>query len=153
MWQPALIRSPIQQHNIFIGDYIMALHTVEIKEAESPYFSSRHTCRVKFIQQYAFRCEVVDRKSYVLAHHFSSEKEMMLNIVREDFISSVKTRLVSDAIEMINQGLVVSGFAVHTTGSEKFYAVDSFDSHHMSLIVDKLKLQSDLNNSHHHPEF
>lgn len=116
----------------------MALHKIEVDEGG--YYYLRHDRSwVEFVQLYARQLDpskMIQKENYWTARSFSSNKELTLNIVRQDFIDSVKRDLMEHAIKMHFKGFVAIGFGIKSGCSDHVYALDSFDSKHVESFLE-----------------
>lgn len=117
----------------------MALHKIEVGEYDSPVGFRRDNSAIEFIQLYARKSSpevFLPNVTYAQSRSFDSRHVMGLNIVRPDFIDSVKRNLIERTIEMNFKGFVTLGFGIKIGNSDKILSVDAFDPFHMQQIVD-----------------
>lgn len=116
----------------------MALHKIEVDG--SGYYYLRHDRSwVEFVQLYACQqdpSKIIQRENYWTARSFGSDKELALNIVRQDFIDSVKRDLMDHAVEMHFKGFTANGFGIKLKSSGQVYALDAFDVKHVTSFLE-----------------
>lgn len=117
----------------------MALHKIEVGKYDSPNEFRRSCSAIEVIQIYSRLSNhdlIVPKQTYAQCRFFDSRQELALNIVRPDFIESLKRDLKEQALEMHFKGFVVSGFGIGIGNSDQVFSVDAFDQFHMKKIVE-----------------
>lgn len=122
----------------------MALHKIEVGKFRRSCLNGSRSW-VEFIQTYARKSEpkeIVNSETHWLAKSFGSDKELSINVIRNDFMQPVKSDLLSSSLDMDAKGFLTVGFGIRVGQCSTFYAVDAFDAKNMNIILEEVGINS-----------